>query len=320
MPGTVWLDDLDEGLDPVVAASCTAHVGHLDRAERLAGGNVSHVYRIHGRAGTAVLKLRRSRFARLPELVTRPDLVAVEAAILRRLAGELGDALPGVLAVHPDRGALLLTDLGPGRPTLAETWQASDPTVEQAGRLGRLLARLHAIGAPGGLRDGDDAEVRRHLTGYAFGPAAHPRLAEAAARCLAEPGRPVHGDVSPKNLLEAPDRLLLCDFDNAHLGSATLDLGYAAAHLVLHGGGSRPVHALLAGYDPESAGARAADPWFATVVAGVLSYRLASPVVPYPLPIGAGARRASASALLGLLDAGPPRLDAVAGCLTGALR
>lgn len=105
-----------------------------------------------------------------------------------------------------------------------------------AARLGEWLGRLHDIVPPDGLRRVDFTAV---LGDYCRRLGSGPLVAKLAqqasgiARALQPAGREVfcHNDLHHLNLVEAPGRLFVIDWEYAGAGQAVMDLaGYVAYH------------------------------------------------------------------------------------------
>lgn len=73
-----------------------------------------------------------------------------------------------------------------------------------------------------------------HRTMLRWHPDLVPLVEEEIARMLATRLTLVHGDYSPKNMFVYPDRIMLLDFEVAHLGDPSFDAAFCLTHLVLH--------------------------------------------------------------------------------------
>ncbi|MBD0672840.1 phosphotransferase [Streptomyces sp. CBMA156] len=297
-------------LFPVLEA-CRPHAGRLTHIEACTGGNVSHVFRVHGEAGSAIAKVRGRQFARIA-IDTDPALIALEHRALTIYHGLLPDMFPQVLAFVPQAHAMVMSDIFPDRRTWREHLDERAATTEQCTRLGTALARIHLATAhlpP--LRDGDGDDLFRteHAYGYCLRASGHRTLDEVCRSLDALPGHQlVLGDASPKNISLAAGRTAFVDLDNVHTGTPLFDLGYLLAHLVLHHL-TRPEHlqplttTFLDAYTP-------VRPWrsddlLAAVAAGVLLYRLEARTVPYPPTAPPATTGRMRHRLRLLLDAGP---------------
>ena len=97
---------------------------------------------------------------------------------------------------------------------------------------------------------------------------------------------PIHGDLSPKNIVRVtdPSGFRFYDLESAHQGNIEFDLGFLAGHLlihVLHGRhSSELVDEFVKAYD-ERAVIKADPIALRGVVAATMLYRLDNSVVPY---------------------------------------
>lgn len=113
-----------------------------------------------------------------------------------------------------------------------------------AGRLGTILATIHAE-APhhpqlrGTLADTTLFDELRVDPYYRTIARAHSAVAAQIDALIAAMDVPVRertlvlGDFSPKNILVHSEGLILLDFECAHAGDATFDLGFFLSHLML---------------------------------------------------------------------------------------
>ncbi|MFE4664595.1 phosphotransferase family protein [Streptomyces sp. NPDC056716] len=295
-----------------VLGGCRRHTGPLRTVRRLTGGNVAHVFRLRGTHASVIVKIRRERFARIPQLRTEPALIADEHRALGVYTNAVPGVFPTVLAFHRDAHALVLTDVFPGGRNYQERLSRRPATVAEMTRLGRTLRTVHHatrhIGTQ--IRSQGDTWFREHTFDFCLRAAGHPALDRACEQMPAQRGQQlVLGDLAPKNLALTALHTTLCDLDNVHRGWPLFDLAYFTAHLLIHHL-NRPrrlpglVQALNAGYLGTTTLTCTEQHLAATVTAGVVLYRLANRLVPYPLnqpPRSVGRYRAR---VLGLLDAG----------------
>jgi 5-methylthioribose kinase len=133
-------------------------------------------------------------------------------------------------------------------PDDAVTWKTHlmagriDPDI--ALRLGTILGTLHAKASSSPalretLADTSLFEELRVDPYYRTAARAHPNLAPRIAQLIASMDRPagertlVLGDFSPKNILVHAGGLILLDFECAHAGDASFDLGFFLSHALL---------------------------------------------------------------------------------------
>jgi len=185
---------------------------------------------------------------------SRPELAVAEhwAAPRERTITE-GRALALASLLAPDWSPALV-DLDEETITLTmrhapagwTTWKAhllaGDPRPEVASRLGRRLAAWHAAPAthPDAMAAFDQLAAFEELRVAPYyrvagerNPALADRVAAVRERMLATRTALVHGDFSPKNVLVGAEGSWLVDFEVAHLGDPTFDLGFLVNHLAL---------------------------------------------------------------------------------------
>jgi hypothetical protein len=128
--------------------------------------------------------------------------------------------------------------------------------------LGRILRELHDAlrafrGELGGLADVRD-DVERLLAQLRPADASeraavsslrdHLDLAWTAVRTSNLPAQALHGDVSLRNLLHPPGRLLWNDFEDTFWGPVHWDVASYVSSFRIHGAGERTVREMLDGY------------------------------------------------------------------------
>ena len=229
------------------------------RVRELSGGVSNIVLRVDVDVDdepSFVIKQCRERLRVAMEWHAPLDRIWVERSTLDLLAAILPDgAVPGVLFEDRDNYLFAMTCA----PDDAVTWKtqlmAGQIVPDVAARLGTLLARIHHE-AP------NHPELERELHGtslfeqlrvdpyYRTAARAHPDLAPELEALIQAMNRPasertlVLGDFSPKNILVHAGGLILLDFECAHAGDATFDLGFFLSHLLL-----KAVHASAWGRD-----------------------------------------------------------------------
>lgn len=212
------------------------------RAESLGGGISNVVLRVRSAAGCLVLKQS------LPELrvaVTWEfdrSRILVERDCMLALAELLppGHA-PVVRFSDPANFVLVMSCAPPGR-VWKDALLAGHVDVQAARRVGVLLGRLQARAAadPGRRACFDDLRVLHqgridpyHRTVTRAHPDLAPTIDRDVERLVSNRRTLVLGDLSPKNVLVYPDRVLLLDFEVAHWGDPAFDPAFLLTHLVL---------------------------------------------------------------------------------------
>jgi 5-methylthioribose kinase len=216
--------------------------GHA-RVEALSGGVSNVVLRVEATGGLLVVKQSRPQlrtrdawFSDLERVYREQEVMEVLHPLLPPLT------VPQVL--HADRQRYVFAM--EHAPAPARVWKEellagrTDPQVgEQAGR---ILGRIHQATAA------DLPKVARFTDRTVFFQLRvdpfykrvqerRPEVAAAIAPLIAELHERAealcHGDFSPKNLLLHERGLTLVDYETAHLGDPTMDLGFFFSHLLL---------------------------------------------------------------------------------------
>jgi aminoglycoside phosphotransferase (APT) family kinase protein len=200
---------------------------------------------------------------------------AAEAAWMRAVARWLPHAAPHVLGEDAKAGWFAMDYLAPeDHPLWKAQLLAGIVEVDFAAAVGRDLAIIHARSAadpsiPAAFTNDDTFEAIRIEPYLRATGRAHLKLAsrfeELAGTTLKTKRALVHGDISPKNILQGPDGPVFLDAECAWFGDPAFDLAFCLNHLLLKGareGAERTRYnsafsalaaAYLAGVDWESA-------------------------------------------------------------------
>lgn len=160
------------------------------------------------------------------------------------LLGELLPAGSVPTALFCDEENFVLTmSLAPSGGVLwKQALMAGDVDNVAACRAGELLATIHNLTAEDArtkLQFSDQTTfIQGRVDPYHWTVArAHPELAQRiyqeTDRLLSTRLVLVHGDFSPKNVFVFPERLLLLDFEVAHLGDPAFDVAFCLTHFML---------------------------------------------------------------------------------------
>ena len=232
---------LPEAVLDFLHRSGLAQAGETPRAEPLAGGVSSDIWRV--RLARGALCVKRA----LPRLRTaqRWEAPVERNRFERRWIETANRIVPGiaprVLAGDDAAGCFAMEDLG-ALPLWKSELAAGRADAGFARTLGERLARIHAATA------GDAAIAAEFATDASFHALrlepyllatarAHAdlavRLEALAARTAATRLALVHGDVSPKNILVGPGGPVLLDAECAWYGDPAFDLAFCLNHLLL---------------------------------------------------------------------------------------
>jgi aminoglycoside phosphotransferase (APT) family kinase protein len=220
-------------------------VGESARLTPLTGGVSSDISLVEtsGRRFCIKRALPRLKVAALWEAPVRRN--AAEAAWMRAVARWLPYAAPRVLGEDAEAGWFAMDYLAPeDHPLWKARLLAGIVDVDFAAAVGRDLAIIHARSAadpniPAAFANDDTFEAIRIEPYLRATGRAHPELA-ARFNALAQTTRTtkralVHGDISPKNILQAPAGPVFLDAECAWFGDPAFDLAFCLNHLLLKG-------------------------------------------------------------------------------------
>jgi 5-methylthioribose kinase len=211
-------------------------------AELLSGGVSNQVLRIVTPEQLFVLKQSR------PQLRTRDawfsDLERIyrEQEVMQALHPYLPSVVPEVLFVDRPNYSYAMSHA----PLDAEVWKtqllAGTIDLNLGAKIGQVLGRIHQVAADNlrqfaAFRDHNvyvqlrvdpfyrRVQERRPEVAAAIEPMVRDMLTIKESLC--------HGDFTPKNMLVHGGEFTLVDYETAHLGDPTMDLGLFLAHLTL---------------------------------------------------------------------------------------
>ena len=213
------------------------------RVAALGGGVSNAVLRVETPNGLFVLKQARPQLRTAEAWFSDLNRVFREQDVMRLLRPLLPPGgVPEVLFRDDANFAYLMSHA----PPPARDWRsillsgAADPA--RAEEAGRILGRIHEATARNRplLEPFADATVFDQLRTDPFYRRVIERRSEVAApvrrlieRLHSERVALCHGDFSPKNLLAHPGGFTLVDYETAHFGDPTFDLGFFLSHLLL---------------------------------------------------------------------------------------
>ena len=211
-------------------------------AEVMCGGVSNFVVRVATPKLCFVLKQSRSQLRTRDPWFSDLDRIWREQEVMQALHPYLPEVVPEVL--HVDRANYVYAMSH--APLEATVWKADllagRIDLRVAVRAGQVLGRIHQVSA----EHATQFEVFRDHNVYvqlrvdpfyrkvqercpdvaaAIEPIVHDMLTIKEALC--------HGDYTPKNMLVHNGQFTLVDYETAHFGDPTMDLGLFTAHLLL---------------------------------------------------------------------------------------
>lgn len=235
--------ELDEANLPrwLVARGMMASTTGIE-AKVLTGGVSNQAFWVKGgtREGLpCVVKQARPRLAVAMEWRADVGRVVREAEAMDWLFERIGSPrIPRLLHLDRDAKALVMEAIEPPAENYKSILLRGEVKLDLAGDFGGLLAEMHNVTADEATRDRfDDATFfdQLRLSPY-YGTVAErhpdlaPRLNAMRNECLQDRYCLVHGDYSPKNVLVRGQELILLDYEVAHWGNPSFDLGFALTH------------------------------------------------------------------------------------------
>jgi aminoglycoside phosphotransferase (APT) family kinase protein len=215
------------------------------RVAPLTGGVSSDISLVEagGRRFCVKRALPRLKVAALWEAPIKRN--AAEAAYMRAVQRWLPNAVPRVLGEDAQAGLFAMDYLTPeDHPLWKAQLLAGIVDKDFAAAVGRDLGLIHArsaadLNVPPAFANDDTFEAIRIEPYLRATARAHPTLAprfDALARTtLATKRALVHGDVSPKNILQGSDGPVFLDAECATFGDPAFDLAFCLNHLLLKG-------------------------------------------------------------------------------------
>lgn len=232
-------------LTPENALDYLRRQGWLDgsaQCEALSGGVSNFVLRVTTPERRFVLKQSRPQLRTRDAWFSDLDRIWREQEVMQALHPHLPEVVPEVLHVDRDNYVYAMNHA----PLDATVWRtellAGNVDVPFGAKVGQVLGRMHQISAErkaefAAFRDHNvyvqlrvdpfyvRVQERRPEVADAIAPIIHDMLTIKEALC--------HGDYTPKNILKHDADFTLVDYETAHLGDPTMDLGLFLAHLTL---------------------------------------------------------------------------------------
>lgn len=236
--------DLSEDwLTSFVHAAGLVPQGEVFSAVALTGGVSSDIWKVQFHKQTFVVKraLPQLRVAQVWEAPVSRN--ANEVDWMKQAARAVPDAVPEILAEDSAKGIFAMSYLPADDYPLWKGQLANGQADPRFGeKVGRALASIHSSTAGSaevaGRFDDDDMFIALRLEPYLEATGrAHPDLAallsKTFAAVISNKRALVHGDVSPKNILDGPKGPIFLDAECAWYGDPAFDLAFCLNHMLL---------------------------------------------------------------------------------------
>ena len=232
-------DDIIETLRAGGFLPCDAR----PKLERLAGGVSSDVFRLDTPDGPVCVKRALAKLRVAADWRAPVERSHFEVEWLRTARPFVGAAVPEVLFEDAEASLFVMSYFEPATHSVWKSELAAGRIDERlAEQVGALLARVHA-GAAGSPEIAarfptdalfEDLRLAPFLRHAALAnPDLSAQLVGLADRTAATRITLVHGDASPKNILDGPAGPILLDAECAWYGDPAFDLAFCSAHLLL---------------------------------------------------------------------------------------
>ena len=212
------------------------------RLEALTGGVSSEIILVEDGGRRFVVKRALAKLRVRDDWFADTGRSGVEQAYLRVVGALLPSCVPRVLFADPEAGWFAMEYLGDGFVNWKSQMLAGRADSSAAQRAGEALGVVH--------REtwGNPAMAAEFATGPNFHQLRIEPYLETAARRVPDLAGPlldeaarlqgtalalVHGDFSPKNILVAPDRIVLLDAEVGWFGDPVFDTAFLLNHLFL---------------------------------------------------------------------------------------
>ncbi|MCR5881144.1 phosphotransferase family protein [Phenylobacterium sp. J367] len=211
--------------------------------EPLTGGVSSEVYWLETPNGPVCVKRALGKLRVAADWRAPVERSHFEVAWLRTARPLVGKGVPEVLLEDRDASLFVMTFFDPATHAVWKSELAAGRIdVAFAGRLGAMLGRIHA-GCAGSSEIAEQFPTTALFEDLRLDPylretaRRHPdlagRLTALADRTAASRISLVHGDVSPKNILQGPEGPVLLDAECAWYGDPAFDVAFCSTHLLL---------------------------------------------------------------------------------------
>jgi 5-methylthioribose kinase len=212
------------------------------RVTPLGGGVSNAVFRVETGDGLFVLKQSRPQLRTRDLWLSDLDRVYREQEVMDFLHPLLPEpTVPAVLFADRPNYVFAMSHAPVESRVWKESLLAGEVDLSLGERAGRILGLMHettaGLGAVDHFRDHTVFVQLRVDPFYRRVQERRPEVAGAVAQIVEQmlslKEALCHGDYSPKNILTHSQGFTLVDYETAHLGDPTMDLGFFLSHLML---------------------------------------------------------------------------------------
>ncbi len=268
-------------------------VGKVTGISVVPGGLVNHVYRVGGEQGTIYVKVRKTEFSALPHLRINPADIRDESVALDILSSAFPEVFPRQFAFYPEDSMIVMSNAIGAGSRLDEVLRNREFSDTDAAKLGALIGKIHARfkDMDISIREDGDLEYYTRNLEYRLGYHRNPELDSLISRLGTEPRQLILGDLSPKNIgIDENGEFTIWDLEIAHKGNTVFDLGFLAAHIILHnignsGSATKLINALFEGYYSTAGRKDINEIDLKQMTLGIILFRTRNNVIPYTLDV-----------------------------------
>lgn len=212
------------------------------QVEELGGGVSNIVLGVTSGRTSMVVKQSLPKLRVSDEWFAKTERVLTEADALRRAARLTPTAVPQVLGVDEERGAIVIDRAPASWSNFKQMLLAEQDGVAIAARCGEVLGVWHSRTWDSqefaSLFDDFEAFDQLRIDPYyrttaARVPEVRERIDALIPAMLESRHALVHGDMSPKNILAGSAEVWVIDFEVAHFGDPAFDVAFMLNHLML---------------------------------------------------------------------------------------
>ncbi len=284
-------DNAELATEVAVDTFLKKHIGASYTITPASGGLVHHVYKVTTEHATYYLKVRGTKFAKMPTVESRPEDIEFEYRALKQFYKIAPRSFPKVIAYSHVNSMILLSSIM--TPDINLEFLLNNGVVNDAAveRISRLVAKVHngLYASAAVVRGENEDEYYENNLYYRLSSLGRTPLKDVVTRLKKHKRQIIFGDLSPKNMAIDEEGVYICDLDAAHYGNVLFDIGFFAGHLLLHTFNQPDSHIAEAFINTYFTNADLHiegedEDLLARIMVGTCIYRLDNTIVPYNLP------------------------------------